>query len=102
MTLADQQAAAVAWNEPDGLMPRGTVVVVPGRHDVLNDQTHRTVAAAVVLFLERIRQEAAPHPIAGLGAVDTMMNRRGGRPSPRVPAAGSVRDVLRTWSCSLV
>jgi hypothetical protein len=25
---------------------------------------HRTVAAAVVLFLERIRQEAGPRPIA--------------------------------------
>jgi hypothetical protein len=46
MTLADQQLPTVSWNEPDGLMP------------------HRTVAAAVVLFLERIRQEAGPRPIA--------------------------------------
>ena len=35
-----------------------------GRHDVLNDQTHRTVAAAIVLFLERLRQDAGPRPIA--------------------------------------
>jgi hypothetical protein len=34
MTLADQQVAAVAWNEPDGLMARGTVVVIPGRGEV--------------------------------------------------------------------
>ena len=34
MTLADQQVPAVAWNEPDGLMRRGTVVVVPGRGEV--------------------------------------------------------------------
>jgi hypothetical protein len=31
---------------------------------VLNDQTHRTVAASVVLFLERIRQDSDPRPIA--------------------------------------
>ncbi|MDV6271199.1 alpha/beta hydrolase [Rhodococcus globerulus] len=29
--------------------------IVGGRHDVLNDQTHRTVAATIVLFLERLR-----------------------------------------------
>ncbi len=33
-------------------------------HDVFNDQTHRTVAAVVVLFLERIRQDSGPGPIA--------------------------------------
>ena len=40
------------------------VSITGGRHDVLNDQTHRTVAAAIVLFLERIRQDAGPRPIA--------------------------------------
>jgi pimeloyl-ACP methyl ester carboxylesterase len=40
------------------------VSVTGGRHDVLNDQTHRTVAAVVVLFLERIRQDSGPGPIA--------------------------------------
>ena len=40
------------------------VSVTGGRHDVLNDQTHRTVAAVVVLFLERIRQDSGPAPIA--------------------------------------
>ena len=34
----------------------GTLVsIVGGRHDVLNDVTHRTVAATIVLFLERLR-----------------------------------------------
>jgi pimeloyl-ACP methyl ester carboxylesterase len=32
-----------------------TVVFHNGRHDVLNDALHRTVAATVVLFLERLR-----------------------------------------------
>lgn len=31
------------------------VSIVGGKHDALNDQTHRTVAATVVLFLERLR-----------------------------------------------
>jgi hypothetical protein len=89
MTLADQDVPVLAWNEPDGLVARGTVVVLPGRgelptvyepfgrrlagelvsitadrHDVLNDKTHRTAAAVVVLFLERIRQDSDPSPIA--------------------------------------
>jgi alpha-beta hydrolase superfamily lysophospholipase len=31
------------------------ISIVGGRHDALNDLTHRTVAATVVLFLERLR-----------------------------------------------
>ena len=31
------------------------VVIAGGRHDALNDVTHRTVAATIVLFLERLR-----------------------------------------------
>ncbi|OLT18177.1 hypothetical protein BJF78_12065 [Pseudonocardia sp. CNS-139] len=31
------------------------VSIAGGRHDALNDQTHRTAAATVVLFLERLR-----------------------------------------------
>jgi pimeloyl-ACP methyl ester carboxylesterase len=44
--------------------PAELVSITAGRHDVLNDQTHRTVAAVVVLFLERIRQHSGPSPIA--------------------------------------
>ncbi|HLS77574.1 MAG TPA: lysophospholipase [Nocardia sp.] len=37
-------------------LPNATVhLVEDGRHDVLNDATHRSVAATVVLFLERLR-----------------------------------------------
>ena len=31
MTLADQHVPVTARDEPDGLIPRGTVVVIPGR-----------------------------------------------------------------------
>ena len=31
------------------------VLVAEGRHDILNDVTHRSVAATIVLFLERLR-----------------------------------------------
>ncbi len=40
------------------------VTIAGGRHDVLNDQTHRTVAATIVLFLERLRTGSALAPIA--------------------------------------
>jgi len=31
------------------------VIIAGGRHDALNDVTHRTVAATIILFLERLR-----------------------------------------------
>jgi predicted alpha/beta-hydrolase family hydrolase len=40
------------------------VSIVGGRHDTLNDLTHRTVAATVVLFLERLRLGAGLPRIA--------------------------------------
>jgi alpha-beta hydrolase superfamily lysophospholipase len=37
-------------------VPRAELVsIAGGRHDALNDQTHRSVAATIVLFLERVR-----------------------------------------------
>ncbi|WP_433291037.1 alpha/beta hydrolase [Actinoplanes sp. CA-030573] len=35
--------------------PGTLVTIAGGRHDVLNDLSHRTVAATIVLFLERLR-----------------------------------------------
>ena len=35
--------------------PGPVTVIAGGRHDILNDVTHRTVAATVILFLERLR-----------------------------------------------
>ena len=40
------------------------VTIAGGRHDALNDQTHRTVAATIVLFLERLRGGVPLRPIA--------------------------------------
>ncbi|OAA27529.1 lysophospholipase [Frankia sp. EI5c] len=46
-------------------VPRAELVtIVGGRHDALNDATHRTVAAAVVQFLERLRAGSDLAPIA--------------------------------------
>lgn len=36
-----------------------TVLVAGGRHDILNDVSHRSVAARIVLFLERLRLPGA-------------------------------------------
>ena len=45
--------------------PRAELVsIVAGRHDALNDVTHRTVAATIVLFLERLRLGADLPPVA--------------------------------------
>jgi len=46
-------------------VPRAELVsIAGGPHDVLNDQTHRTVAASIVLFLERLRAGGDLTPIA--------------------------------------
>jgi len=31
MTVSDQHASTASWSEPEGLNPRGTVIVIPGR-----------------------------------------------------------------------
>ncbi|MFC9679399.1 alpha/beta hydrolase [Streptomyces sp. NPDC056948] len=46
-------------------LPEAELVSLAGtRHDVLNDVTHRTAAATVVLFLERLRLSPGLAPIA--------------------------------------
>jgi alpha-beta hydrolase superfamily lysophospholipase len=43
--------------------PDAELVAIAGtRHDALNNMTHRTAAATIVLFLERLRQEGDGHP----------------------------------------
>jgi len=44
-------------------------VVIGGLHDILNDLTHRTVAAAVVTFLERVRVDPTAAPLTRTVAV---------------------------------
>jgi alpha-beta hydrolase superfamily lysophospholipase len=46
------------------------VAIAGGRHDALNDVTHRTVAATIVLFLERLRLGAELPPIAILETLE--------------------------------
>jgi alpha-beta hydrolase superfamily lysophospholipase len=54
-------ADARSWYEH---VPRSELVsVTGGRHDALNDATHRSVAATVVLFLERLKLGADLAPI---------------------------------------
>jgi alpha-beta hydrolase superfamily lysophospholipase len=44
-------------------------VVEGGRHDILNDVTHRSVAATIVLFLERLRVTGRPRVVVPAGEV---------------------------------
>ena len=48
--------------------PGALVTIAGGRHDVLNDLSHRTVAATIVLFLERLRLGADLPEIARAAA----------------------------------
>lgn len=55
----DQVSALDAVRSWYAAAPRAELVsVAGGKHDALNDQTHRTAAATVVLFLERLRAGA--------------------------------------------
>lgn len=49
-------------------------VAIGGRHDVLNDKSHRSVAATVVLFLERLRSGTQLEPI--VAPADSMQDRQ--------------------------
>jgi alpha-beta hydrolase superfamily lysophospholipase len=62
-------ASARRWYA--GVPQAELVAIAGGRHDVLNDQTHRTVAATIVLFLERLRGGPARDAIAGTELVTT-------------------------------
>jgi len=64
--------AARAWYARLGVAE--LVSLVGGRHDALNDQSHRTAAATVVLFLERLR--------AGLPEIAHVELARAARPVP--------------------
>jgi pimeloyl-ACP methyl ester carboxylesterase len=60
---AEDQVSPLAAVRPRyAAAPRARLVSIAGtRHDALNNQTHRTVAATIVLFLERLRQ-GGEHP----------------------------------------
>ncbi|MFB8166859.1 alpha/beta hydrolase [Kitasatospora purpeofusca] len=60
------------------------VLVADGRHDALNDAAHRSVAAAVVQWLERLR--GGPHLPAQIVTTDA----DGRTPDPRAPEGNPV------------
>lgn len=62
---ADPVSPLAAARERYAAAPRLELVsLVGGRHDALNDATHRTSAATVLLFLERVREGADAPAIA--------------------------------------
>jgi alpha-beta hydrolase superfamily lysophospholipase len=51
-------SAALAYYDD---VPNARVAIADGgRHDILNDLTHRSVAATIVLFLEQLRNDGVP------------------------------------------
>jgi pimeloyl-ACP methyl ester carboxylesterase len=62
---ADPVSPLAAAREKYAAAPRAELVSITGGvHDAFNDITHRTAAATVVLFLERLRNGADAAPIA--------------------------------------
>jgi alpha-beta hydrolase superfamily lysophospholipase len=62
---ADQVSPLSAAREAYSAAPRAELVAIAGgRHDALNDLAHRTVAATIILFLERLRLGTDLPPIA--------------------------------------
>jgi alpha-beta hydrolase superfamily lysophospholipase len=61
---SDQVADPAAVEPFMSRFPQARLVLVRGGlHDILNDAHHRSVAAAMVVFLERLRQEAGSEAI---------------------------------------
>jgi alpha-beta hydrolase superfamily lysophospholipase len=60
---------AAAREEYNSASHAELVGIANGRHDALNDATHRTAAATIVLFLERLRLGADLPAIASTGIV---------------------------------
>ncbi|MGW3570240.1 alpha/beta hydrolase [Streptomyces sp. NPDC000941] len=64
---ADPVSPLEQARELAGRLPRATFGVLhEGVHDVLNDATHRTTAATVVLWLERLRADRTLRPLLTL------------------------------------
>ena len=62
---ADTVSPLAAARQRYAAAPRAELVsIADGRHDAFNDITHRTAAATVILFLERLRLGADLPPIA--------------------------------------
>ncbi len=75
---ADPVSPLAAARDKYAAAPQAELVsIADGRHDAFNDITHRTAAATIVLFLERLRLAAG----AGAGAGAGSRARRDCRPS---------------------
>lgn len=125
MTLADQDVPVLAWNEPDGLVARGTVVVIPGRGELptvyerfgrrlAGDAYRVRVVADPVVDAELARTQIsgllddpgwpAPRVLAGSDGRlvrDHAGQVRPGRCRGRTPPGGPARHAAR-WSGGLL
>ncbi|MET0449723.1 MAG: hypothetical protein ABW004_15015 [Aeromicrobium sp.] len=71
---ADEIAPFIDAREVLSALPALELVeTVDGLHDALNDQSHRSVAARIVLWLERLRGAGVRHPL--IRDVDTKETR---------------------------
>jgi pimeloyl-ACP methyl ester carboxylesterase len=83
MTVEDQHVRAAAWNEPDGIAVRGTVVVIPGRGEqpALYERFGRRIAA------DGYRVRAVADPVQDAALTEAQVSgllADDGSPAPRV------------------
>ena len=80
---ADPVSALAAARAKYAAAPHAELVsLADGRHDAFNDITHRTAAATIVLFLERLRNGAGLAPIA---VTESLRRPVGGAESQAMP-----------------
>jgi alpha-beta hydrolase superfamily lysophospholipase len=89
MTVSDQQSSIVSWTEPDGLNPRGTIIVVPGRGERpdVYERFGRRLAA------DAYRVHAVANPVEGAALAEEQVQGLLDGPKP-VVLAGSDTGAL--------
>jgi len=89
MTQPDQQPAIVSWTEPEGLNPRGTIVVIPGRGE--RPEVYERFGKR--LSFDAYRVHAVASPVEDPAATEEQIGQLLGGPGPFV-LAGSDTGAL--------
>jgi alpha-beta hydrolase superfamily lysophospholipase len=89
MTVSDQQTSVLSWAEPDGLSPRGTVIVIPGRGERpdVYERFGRRISA------DAYRVQAVANPAEDAALAEEQVRSLLGGPQP-VVLAGSDTGAL--------
>lgn len=89
MTVSDQHSSIASWTEPEGLNPRGTIVVIPGRGERLEvyERFGRRISS------DAYRVHAVANPVEDAALAEEQVRSLLGGPRP-VVLAGSDTGAL--------